>query len=47
MEDLQKDIEIWLSGYPQNYPLYSETNKKVLGKFKAEWNVEAAYEFVV
>ena len=34
------------SNYPKDHPLYSETNKKVLGKMKDECGGDAIYEVV-
>lgn len=34
------------SEYPKSRPIYFETNKRVLRKFKDELNKEAAYQFV-
>ncbi len=37
--DMQKDGDLFdFSGYPKDHPLYSEKNKKVLGKMKDELN---------
>ena len=35
-----------LSDYPKSHPLYDETNKKVVGKFKDESNSRPISEFV-
>ena len=50
-EDVYKDMQenSWLydtSNYPKDYPLYNETNKKVLGKMKDECGGDATYEVV-
>lgn len=50
-KDLQKDMEFSsskfdFSEYTQDDPLYSETNKKVLRKFKGELNGKAAYQYL-
>ena len=50
-EDLYKDFEsikdqLDTSDYPKDHPLYSEKNKKVVGKFKDETNGEPITEFV-
>ena len=50
-EDVYKDMQqySWLydiSNYPNDHPLYSETNKKVLGKMKDECGGDAIYEVV-
>ena len=49
--DIYKDMENNIhhfdtSDYPQNDPLYSTVNKKVIGKFKDELNGRFIYEFV-
>ena len=49
-EDLYQDMlenkqEYDFSDYPKTNPLYSEDNKKVVGKFKDEMNGEKIYEF--
>ena len=50
-EDVYKDMEKLLdeldtSGYPKDHPLYSEENKKVIGKFKDELNGKIMNEVV-
>ena len=50
-EDVYKDMEKLLdeldtSGYPRDHPLYSEKNKKVIGKFKDELNGKIINEIV-
>ena len=50
-EDVYKDMEKLLdeldtSGYPRDHPLYSEKNKKVIGKFKDELNGKIMNEIV-
>ena len=46
-EDL-KEIQDHLdtSGYPEDHPLYSQKNKKVIGKFKDELNGKIMNEIV-
>lgn len=50
-ENLQQEMKenedkFDFSEYPSNHPLYSTTNKKVLGKFKDELNGEAGIQFI-
>ena len=50
-EDVYKDMEKLLdeldtAGYPRDHPLYSEKNKKVIGKFKDELNGKIMNEIV-
>lgn len=50
-EDLYKDMEtlkeyLDTSNYPQDHPLYSDANKKVLGKFKDELAGDILLAFV-
>ena len=44
MKNNQKEFDF--SDYPKKHELYSETNKKRLGKFKDEMNGEEAHQFV-
>ena len=46
-DDMRKYSSLFdLSDYPKKHPLYSEDNKKIIGKFKDELNSEIAFEFV-
>ena len=50
-ENIYKDMEkikdeLDASGYPKDHPLYSEENKKVIGKFKDELNGKIMNEIV-
>ncbi|XP_071138806.1 uncharacterized protein [Mytilus edulis] len=50
-KDIYKDMEeiideLDTSGYPKDHPLYSEKNKKVIGKFKDELNGKIMNEIV-
>ncbi|CAC5415941.1 unnamed protein product [Mytilus coruscus] len=46
-EDMKKiEDELDTSGYPKDHPLYSEKNKKVIGKFKDELNGKIMHEIV-
>ncbi|XP_071124236.1 uncharacterized protein [Mytilus edulis] len=50
-KDIYKDMEEMIdeldtSGYPKDHPLYSEKNKKVIGKFKDELNGKIMNEIV-
>ncbi|CAC5362594.1 unnamed protein product [Mytilus coruscus] len=46
-EDMKKiEDELDTSGYPKDHPLYSEKNKKVIGKFKDELNGKIMNEIV-
>ena len=44
MSEMQQEFDC--SDYPEDHPLYSTTNKKVLGKFKDEMNGGIIEEFV-
>ena len=44
MEEIKDELDT--SGYPKDHPLYSEENKKVIGKFKDELNGEIMNEVV-
>lgn len=49
-EDVKNDLEFKkyfdFSDYPKDHPLYDETNKKIIGKFKDELNGKIMEEFV-
>lgn len=50
-EDIYKDMKqhsnmFDFSDYPNNHPLHSDKNKKIIGKFKDELHGELALEFV-
>ena len=50
-KDIYKDMEeiideLDTSGYPKDHPLYSEKNKKVIGKFEDELNGKIMNEIV-
>ena len=46
-EDMKQNQNVYdFSEYPQNHPLYSAQNKKVIGKFKDETNGTPIHEFV-
>ena len=46
-EDMKKDQHLFdTSDYPQDHPLFSIVNKKVIGKFKDELNGRYIFEFV-
>jgi hypothetical protein len=45
-EDMKNDSDLFdTSDYPKNHPLYSEVNKKVIGKFKDETHGKPIIEF--
>ena len=45
--DMQMNLHYYdTSDYPIGHPLYSEINKKVVGKFKDELNGTVALEFI-
>ena len=44
MEEIKDELDT--SDYPRDHPLYSEENKKVIGKFKDELNGKIMNEVV-
>ena len=44
MKNIQDDLDT--SNYPENHPLYSNVNKKVIGKFKDELGGKVMSELV-
>jgi hypothetical protein len=47
-EDMKKNIDLYdTSDYPKNHKLYSEKNKKVIGKFKDELKAQIIEEMVL